>query len=75
MESNQTLDVKGLKCPLPILKMKKALKDIEVDQILEVFTTDPSSVADFAAFCRTTGHVLLTNKAVDGIFTFYIKKT
>ncbi|MFT5519593.1 MAG: tRNA 2-thiouridine synthesizing protein A [Enterobacterales bacterium] len=73
MESNKSLDVKGLNCPLPILKMKKALKALEVGQVLEVITTDPGSAADFAAFCRTTGHELLGDNSTDGIYTFYIK--
>jgi tRNA 2-thiouridine synthesizing protein A len=74
MESNQTLDIKNLNCPLPILKTKKALKDIEVGQVLEIISTDPGAVTDFGAFCRTTGHELLGDHSADGIFTFYIKK-
>ncbi|MFT5451968.1 MAG: tRNA 2-thiouridine synthesizing protein A [Enterobacterales bacterium] len=74
MESNQTLDIKNLNCPLPILKTKKALKDLEVGQVLEIISTDPGSIADFGAFCRTTGHELLGDNSADGIYTFYIKK-
>ena len=57
--ANQLLDAKGLNCPLPILKAKKALKDVPAGGTLEVLATDPGSVADFAAFCRTTGNELV----------------
>ena len=53
--ADQTLDAKGLNCPLPILKAKKALNTVDADGTLEVLSTDPGSVADFEAFCRTTG--------------------
>ena len=54
-----TLDAKGLNCPLPILKAKKAIGDVASGGTLEVLATDPGSVADFEAFCRTTGNELL----------------
>ncbi len=57
--ADQTLDAQGLNCPLPILKAKKALKTVPEGGTLEVLATDPGSVADFQAFCRTTGHELV----------------
>ena len=69
------LDAKGLNCPLPILKAKKALKDVPSGGILEVIATDPGSVADFEAFCRTTGHELVETNSGDGVFTFLIRNT
>ena len=63
--SNQVLDVKGLNCPLPILRAKKALKDIPEGGLLEVLATDPGAVKDFEAFCRTTGNELVESKAED----------
>ena len=69
-----TLDAKGLNCPLPILKTKKALKDVPVDGTLEVLSTDPGSVADFEAFCRTTGNGLLEQTQEDNVYRFLIKK-
>lgn len=69
-----TLDAKGLNCPLPILKTKKALKNITVDGTLEVLSTDPGSVADFEAFCRTTGNELLEQSQDDNAYRFLIKK-
>jgi tRNA 2-thiouridine synthesizing protein A len=72
--ADKVLDAKGLNCPLPILKAKKALKDMEAGQILEVISTDPGSVADFQAFSRTTGNELMEHNEGDGIYTFLIRK-
>ena len=72
--ADQTLDAKGLNCPLPILKAKKALKSLTGGQVLEVVSTDPGSVADFAAFCRTTGNELMEQNEDGGIYTYLIKK-
>ncbi len=69
------LDTKGLNCPLPILKAKKALKDVPTGEVLQVLSTDPGSVADFEAFCRTTGNELLESKTEEGVYTFLIKHT
>ena len=57
--ADQVLDAKGLNCPLPILKAKKALKDVPIGGTLQVLATDPGAVKDFEAFCRTTGNDLL----------------
>ena len=69
-----TLDTKGMNCPLPILKAKKALKDLAAGDILEVLATDPGSVKDFDAFCRTTGNELVETANDNGVYTFTIKK-
>jgi tRNA 2-thiouridine synthesizing protein A len=69
------LDAKGLNCPLPILKAKKALKDVPSGGTLEIIATDPGSVADFEAFCRTTGNELLESNSGDGVYTFLIRRT
>ena len=73
--ADAVLDAKGLNCPLPILKAKKALKDVPSGGTLEIVATDPGSVADFEAFCRTTGNELLDSKSDDGVYTFLIKHT
>ncbi len=75
MNSDVQLDAKGLNCPLPILKAKKTLKGMEAGKVLEIISTDPGSVADFGAFCRTTGNELLDSSSNDRIFTYYIKKS
>ena len=72
--ADATLDARGLKCPLPILKARKALKDVAPDGLLEVLTTDPGSVADFQAFCRTTGHDLVEQASAGGEHRFLIRR-
>ncbi|KIL97062.1 tRNA 5-methylaminomethyl-2-thiouridine synthase TusA [Paramagnetospirillum magnetotacticum MS-1] len=72
--SNTVLDVKGLNCPLPILRAKKAIKDLAAGAVLEVIATDPGSVADFDAFCRQTGNALLSKDEDGGVYTFKIQK-
>ena len=72
--ADQVLDTKGSNCPLPILRAKKALKSLESGNTLEILSTDPGSVADFSAFCRTTGNELLEQNEADGIYTYLIRK-
>jgi tRNA 2-thiouridine synthesizing protein A len=72
--ADQILNVKGLNCPLPILRAKKALKDIPTGGTLQVLATDPGAVKDFEAFCRTTGNELVESKAEGNVFSFVIKR-
>ena len=72
--ADATLDAKGLNCPLPILKARKALKDVADGGTLEILATDPGSVADFEAFCRQTGNELVEHSVEDDIYRFLIKK-
>jgi tRNA 2-thiouridine synthesizing protein A len=72
--ANQVLDAKGLNCPLPILKAKKALKDVLVGETLEVLATDPGAVADFQAFCRATRNELVESTAENEVYRFVIKR-
>jgi tRNA 2-thiouridine synthesizing protein A len=69
----QTLDTKGLSCPLPVLKARKALKELAPGDTLEILSTDPGAVRDFEAFCRTTGNELVESEEVDGVFRFLLK--
>lgn len=73
--SEEVLDVKGLNCPLPILRAKKALKDLAMGNTLRVLATDPGSVKDFEAFCRTTGNELVESKEENQVYSFLIKRT
>jgi len=73
--ADHTLDAKGLNCPLPILKARKALKEVPADGILEILATDPGAVADFQAFCRQTGNELLEHSVDGDVYTFLIKHT
>lgn len=72
--SNALLDAKGLNCPLPILKAKKALQGVEVGELLEIHATDPGAVKDFAAFCRATRNELVASSQEGGVFKFTIKR-
>jgi len=74
MEFDKELDARGLNCPLPILRCKKALAELQPGQILKIVATDPGSVKDFQAFCKQTGHELLSSEAANGEFTFVMKK-
>ena len=70
------LDASGLKCPLPVLKARKAMKGLEAGQTLLVRATDPSALEDFPAFCRTTGHELLeSGEGEAGHYLFLLRKT
>ncbi len=71
---DQVLDAKGMSCPLPILKTKKAVDALAKDQVLKVETTDPGSKNDMAAWAKRTGHELLRADESAGVYTFYIKK-
>ena len=72
--ADKTLDAKGLNGPLPILRAKKALNELVGGNTLEILATDPGAVADFQAFCRTTGNELLEHSVDGKIYRFLIKK-
>jgi tRNA 2-thiouridine synthesizing protein A len=74
IQFDKDLDVRGLNCPLPILRAKKALTDLSSGQVLRVLATDPGSVKDFQAFAKQTGNPLLSHEENDKIFTFFMKK-
>jgi len=71
---NQSLDAKGLNCPLPILKTKVLLNKMKADEILFVEATDPHSQVDFEAYCARTEHEIIKFNVSDGIYSFYIKR-
>lgn len=72
--ADQVLDAKGLNCPLPILKAKKALAALPPGGTLEVIATDPGAVKDFAAFSRTTGHELLEQSTEGNVYRFILRR-
>ena len=74
MEIAREVDARGLNCPLPILKAKKALADLQGGQLLKVLCTDPGSMRDFAAFARQTGHALVEQTAEDGQFIHVLRR-
>lgn len=73
--AEHVLNAEGLNCPLPILKAKKALKSVPQGEILSISSTDPGSVADFAAFCNQTGNELLSSTTEGSIYKFEIKRS
>ena len=73
--SQHVLNAEGLNCPLPILKAKKALKSVPQGEVLHITSTDPGSVADFAAFCNQTGNELLSSTNEGSIYKFEIKRS
>lgn len=72
--ADKTLDTRGMACPLPVLKAKKTLNEMEAGTTLEILATDPGSVEDFKAFCKTTGHALLDSSEAAGVYRFVIER-
>jgi tRNA 2-thiouridine synthesizing protein A len=68
------LDATGLKCPLPVLKARKAMRDLPEGAVLRVIATDPGAVGDFQHFCEVTGHQLVARHEAEGVLTFDIRK-
>jgi tRNA 2-thiouridine synthesizing protein A len=69
------LDARGLKCPLPVLRARKAMKEVAVGGLLKVLATDPGAPKDFVHFCETTGHELVESSESEGVYTLIIRKT
>ena len=71
---DREVDARGLNCPLPILRTKKALNDMKSGQVLRILATDPSAVRDFQAFAKQTGNELLQHIEQDGVFSFLLRR-
>jgi tRNA 2-thiouridine synthesizing protein A len=71
---DREVDARGLNCPLPILKAKKALSELGSGQVLKVLSTDPGSLRDFQAFARQTGNEMLGQSEIDRVWTFFLKR-
>jgi tRNA 2-thiouridine synthesizing protein A len=74
MNADKELDTRGLNCPLPILKAKKALADMSSGEVLKVMATDPGSVRDFQAFARQTGNDLVQQDTVGQEFVHFLRR-
>ncbi|TFW29616.1 sulfurtransferase TusA family protein [Massilia horti] len=74
MEFQRDLDARGLNCPLPILKAKKALAEMETGEVLRIVATDSGSVRDFQAFAKQTGNALLAHSQQNGEYTFFMRR-
>ncbi|MBA3508253.1 MAG: sulfurtransferase TusA family protein [Betaproteobacteria bacterium] len=74
MQHDREVDARGLNCPLPILRTKKTLNDMQSGQVVRVVATDPASVRDFQAFSRQTGNELLEHGEQDSVFWFLLRR-
>jgi TusA-related sulfurtransferase len=74
MNPERILDAKGLACPLPIVKTKKMMTELEIGQVLEIHTTDKGAKNDLPAWTKSSGHELLKHEEVNGVLKFWIKK-
>ena len=74
MDRKETLDAKGLMCPMPIVKLAKKMKEMKVGEVLELIADDVGSKEDVPAWCKRTGNELVSQKEEGGAFFFYIKK-
>ncbi|WP_188207397.1 sulfurtransferase TusA family protein [Alkalibacillus aidingensis] len=74
MEITKTLDAKGLACPMPIVRTKKAIEDINSGEVLEVHATDVGAKSDLTAWTKSSGHDLIESKEDNGVYKFYIRK-
>jgi tRNA 2-thiouridine synthesizing protein A len=74
-KADKTVDYKGLFCPMPIVKISKAIKEIKVGQVLEMLADDPGSKADMKAWAHQTRHELLDSHEEGGVFKFYVRRS
>ncbi|MFC2948155.1 sulfurtransferase TusA family protein [Virgibacillus sediminis] len=74
MEATKVLDAKGLACPMPIVRTKKAIEEINTGEVLEVHATDKGAKSDLTAWAKSVGHELLEDTEEDGVLKFWIKK-
>ncbi len=72
--AEKTLDAQGLKCPMPVVKTSKEIKNVSVGGILEILATDPGSMADITAWTKSTGNELLSAGWDNGVFKFYVRR-
>lgn len=74
MNADKILDAKGLACPMPIMKTKKAMNELETGQVLEIHTTDPGAKNDLSAWAKSSGHELVGHQEEEGALKLWIKK-
>ena len=71
---DKVMDLKGMPCPMPIVKMSKGIKDVEIGQVVEALTTDPGALSDFPAWARTSGNEIVKTDQEGDVIRFYIKR-
>jgi TusA-related sulfurtransferase len=71
---DKVMDLKGLPCPMPVVKVSKGIKEIQIGQVIEAITTDPGALSDFPAWARISGNEILKTDQGDGVIKIYIKR-
>ena len=71
----KVMDLKGLPCPMPVVKVSKGIKEVELGQVIEAHSTDPGSLTDFPAWARTSGNEILKTEEDGDVIKFFIKRT
>ena len=71
---DKVMDLKGLPCPMPVVKVSKGIKEVDVGQVIEAHTTDPGSLTDFPAWARTSGNEIVKTDQEDKLIKFFIKR-
>ena len=74
LKVEKVFDLKGLACPMPVVKVSKGIKEVEIGQVIEAQTTDPGSMTDFPAWARTSGNEIVKTEQEDDVIKFYIKR-
>jgi TusA-related sulfurtransferase len=74
IKADKVMDLKGLPCPMPVVKVSKGIKEVEVGQVIEAHTTDPGALADFPAWARTSGNEILGTEQDGDVTKFFIKR-
>ena len=74
IQVEKTMDLKGLPCPMPVVKVSKGIKEVEVGQVIEALSTDPGSLTDFPAWARTSGNEIIKTEQDGDVIRFYIKR-
>lgn len=75
IKADKVMDLKGLPCPMPIVKVSKGINDVEIGQVIEAISTDPGSLSDFPAWARTSGNEILKTEQDGNEYRFYIKRS
>ena len=70
----KSLDLKGLLCPIPVVKVSKAIKDIQIGEVIEATATDPGVMMDIPAWCKSSGNEMLAMDRKEGIFRFVVRR-
>lgn len=74
IKADKVMDLKGLPCPMPVVKISKGIKDVQVGQVIEVLSTDPGALTDFPAWARTSGNEILETEQANGVIRIFVKR-